>query len=55
MTAVVASQHNPILSAYYQSLIVRGKPPKVALTAIMRKLIVLLNHLLQKPDFKLAA
>lgn len=54
MAAVSASNHNQILSAYYQALRSRGKPAKVAFTAIMRKLIVLLNHLLKDPSFVLA-
>jgi transposase len=54
MAAVSACQHNRILSAYYRSLVARGKPVKVALTAIMRKLIVLLNRLLINPNFALA-
>ena len=54
MAAVTASSHNPILSHYYASLIARGKAPKLALTAIMRKLIILLNRLLQDPHFTLA-
>jgi hypothetical protein len=29
-----------------------GKPPKVALVAVMRKLIILLNHVLQDPTFQ---
>jgi transposase len=53
MAAVSASQHNHILSAFYRSLMARGKAPKVALTAIMRKLIVLLNRLLSTPNFVL--
>ncbi|MEN9633463.1 MAG: hypothetical protein RL077_1867, partial [Verrucomicrobiota bacterium] len=35
-------------------LVAAGKPKKVALVAVMRKLIVLLNHLLKNPQFKLA-
>jgi transposase len=54
MAALVAARHNPILKAFYQQLIQRGKAPKVALTAVMRKLIILLNHLLKNPDFSLA-
>jgi transposase len=54
MAAVVAARFNPILKAFYQRLVAAGKPKKVALTAIMRKLIVLLNYLLKKPDFMLA-
>lgn len=54
MAALVAARFNPILKAFYQRLIAGGKPKKVALTALMRKLIVLLNHLLKNPQFKLA-
>jgi len=54
MSALVASRHNPILRAFYGRLIIAGKPPKLALTAVMRKLIVLFNHLLKKPSFSIA-
>jgi hypothetical protein len=43
MPALVAIRHNPDLKAKYQALIKAGKPPKVALTALMRKLIELAN------------
>lgn len=55
MAAISAARYNPILSAFYQHLIAQGKKPKVALTAVMRKLIVLLNLLLQNPNFSLAS
>jgi transposase len=35
----VAMRHNPDLKAKYQALIKAGKPPKVVLTALMRKVI----------------
>jgi len=54
MAAVVATRFNPILKAFYDRLVNAGKPKKVALTAVMRKLVVLLNHLLKNPQFKLA-
>ncbi len=54
MAAVVAARFNPILRAFYERLVAAGKPKKVALTAVMRKLVVLLNHLLKNPNFKLA-
>jgi transposase len=54
MAALVATRFNPILKAFYQRLVAAGKPKKVALTAVMRKLVVLLNHLLKNPNFKLA-
>lgn len=54
MAAVVATRFNPILKAFYDRLVKVGKPKKVALTTVMRKLIVLLKHLLKPPQFKLA-
>ena len=54
MAAVVAARYNPILKLFYERLVAAGKPKKVALTAVMRKLVVLLNHLLKNPDFTLA-
>lgn len=54
MAALSASRSNPLLKAFYQRLIAAGKPAKVALTALMRKLIVLMNHLLKNPNFSLA-
>lgn len=43
MAALVASRHNPILAAFYLRLRQAGKPPKLALTATMRKLLIALN------------
>ena len=47
MAAVVASGHNKDIKAFYQKLIKAGKPAKVALTACMRKLILMANALLR--------
>lgn len=46
MPALVAARYNPDLKAKYTQLITAGKPAKVAITAIMRKLIVLANSLI---------
>ena len=54
MAALTASRSNPQLKPFYDRLIAAGKPAKVALTAVMRKLIVLMNHLLKNPNFSLA-
>jgi transposase len=43
-----ATLHNPVLKAYYQRLIARGKEAKVAIVACMRKLIVILNTMLAR-------
>ena len=48
MPAMVAIQYNPDLKRKYEALVARGKPPKVALTAVMRKLLVLANALVQQ-------
>ncbi len=47
MPALVAMRFNPDLKAKYQAMIKAGKPPKVALTALMRKLIELANALVK--------
>jgi len=54
MPALVASRHNPVLKNLYQRLVSAGKPKKLALTVLMRKLVVLANHLLKNPSFSLA-
>ena len=47
MPALVAARFNPDLKAKYTQLIALGKPAKVAITAVMRKLIVMANALLK--------
>jgi len=54
MAALTACRRNPILTVFYKRLREGGKPAKVALTAVMRKLIILLNRLLKNPHFTLA-
>ncbi|MBV9119137.1 MAG: IS110 family transposase [Chloroflexi bacterium] len=46
MPALVAIRFNADMRAKYQALIAAGKPPKVAIIAIMRKLAILANALL---------
>jgi len=48
MSTVVAVRRNPILKECYERLRARGKPAKQALTAYMRKLIVILNAMLRR-------
>jgi transposase len=50
MAAVVASRFNPKLKMFYQRLLKAGKKPKTALVAIMRKLIIILNVMIQKGE-----
>lgn len=47
MPALVAIRFNPDMKAKYQAFIAAGKPPKLAITAIMRKLTILANALLR--------
>ena len=47
MPALVAARFNPDLKDKYQQLIAAGKPAKVAITAVMRKLVVTANALLK--------
>jgi transposase len=53
MAALVAARHNPILSKFYWRLRSKDKPHKVALTAVMRKLLLALNQTLS-PNSRLA-
>lgn len=43
MAALSARKHNPTLKAFYERLVHAGKKPLVAITAIMRKLVVIAN------------
>jgi transposase len=47
MPTLTAIRCNPALQAFYQRLIGRGRPAKVAITACMRKLLVILNAILR--------
>ena len=60
MAALSASKHNPVLREYYAGLIKRGKEKKVALVAVMRKLLTILNAIIRdssswNPEFNKAA
>lgn len=48
MPALVAARFNPDLKAVYLRLSAAGKPAKVAITAVMRKLLLLANTLLRQ-------
>jgi transposase len=47
MAALVASRRNPVLKAFYQRLLRAGKAKKLALTAVMRKLLTILNAMVR--------
>ncbi|MDI1315209.1 IS110 family transposase [Prosthecobacter sp.] len=54
MCSLTAIRKNSILKAFYQRLIASGKPAKLALTAVARKLLVLLNAALKNEHLSLA-
>jgi len=47
MAALVACRHNERLKEFYQHLVAKGKPKKVAVVAVMRKMLVILNAMVQ--------
>lgn len=47
MAALSAVRWNPVLRAFYQRLVAKGKPKKVALVACMHKLLLILNAILR--------
>jgi transposase len=53
MAALVATRFNPAIKRFAQALKARGKPQKIILTAVMRKLVVILNAVIKsgKPAY----
>ena len=47
MATLSAIRHNPVIKKFYQRLLAKGKVKKVALTACMRKLLVILNTMIK--------
>src|SRR5438093_12212681 len=47
MSTLAAARCNPVIRAFYRRLRTAGKPAKVALTACMRKLLVILNAMVR--------
>lgn len=47
MATLVATRYNPTIRAFYQRLLAAGKARKLAITACMRKLLVILNAMLR--------
>ena len=43
MAALTATRHNPVIKEFYERLCAKQKPFKVAITACMRKLLVIIN------------
>jgi transposase len=50
MAALSAKKSNPVIKKFYERLIHQGKEKKVALTACMRKLLVILNSMMRKNE-----
>ena len=51
MGALRAAFCNPVIGAFYRRLVAAGKPKKVALTACMRKLLVILNAMVRSGEY----
>jgi transposase len=49
MGAMAARRHNPVLKAFFDRLVANGKPKIVALIAVARKLLTILNAVLRDP------
>ena len=47
MSTLSAIRWNPVIQTYYQRLRAAGKAAKVAITAVMRKLLILANALIR--------
>jgi transposase len=47
MATLSGIRHNPVIKSFYQRLLAKGKVKKVALTACMRKLLVILNTMVK--------
>jgi transposase len=47
MATLTATRCNPVIEAFYQRLLARGKSQKVAMTAAMRKLLTILNAMVK--------
>ncbi len=48
LPAVAACRYSPDLKALYRRLVKAGKPKKLAITAVMRKLLILANALIRE-------
>jgi transposase len=47
MATLSARKYNPAIKQFHQRLVAAGKPPKVALVACMRKLLIILNAMVR--------
>ena len=51
MPALVAARYNNHIRTFYDRLIANGKPPKIALVVVMRKIIICLNSMIKNNSF----
>ena len=47
IAAITASRHNSVLRPFYERLIAKGRAPKVALIAVLRRLVVFANAVIR--------
>ena len=47
MAVLTGIRYNPVIKKHYDGLVARGKVKKVALTACMRKLLIILNAMMR--------
>ena len=50
MAALVATKRNPVIAKFYQQLLQRGKPKKLALIACMRKLLLMIHDMVRNGE-----
>ena len=50
MASLSATRFNPTIRKFYQHLLAEGKEKKVALVAVMRKFLTILNSLIKKDE-----
>jgi transposase len=56
LAAMNGARFNPVLKTMYERMIAAGKPPKVALIALARKLLTILNAMVRdRTDWQHAA
>lgn len=51
MAALVACRHNSIMASFYKKLCAQGKPKKVAIIAVLRKMLVILNAMIKTKTY----
>ena len=47
MATVAAIRSNPVIGDFHERLVKAGKPPKVAITACMRRMLIILNAMIK--------